>query len=126
MPDAHDQLAAIADLQKRYVYTRDQADRWTLLTAPEGPLAGDCEDYAYSIAWLVAGRSWRRFWAMIWRREIELWWTKFHGTGEAHVMVWIKGLGWSDSYYQRWSDAPRHPALRRYGLLRLARTLLLK
>ena len=96
----------LTDLRARYVYTRDKRDRWTLLSAPTGPLRGDCEDWAYTALWLCAGGSWRRFWGMIWRREAELWWTKFHGTGEAHVMLFVRGRGWTDSYYQEWADAP--------------------
>ena len=114
------------DLHRRHEYTRDRRDRWTLLTAPEGPLKGDCEDWAYTVLWLCAGGSWRRFWTMILTREADLWWTKFHGTGEPHVMLWVKDRGWTDSYYREWSVAAKHPPLRRYGPVKLALTLLLK
>ena len=119
----HDPLT---DLQSRYVYTRDTRDRWTLLSAPTGPLHGDCEDWAYTALWLCAAQSWRRFWGMIWRREASLWWTRFHGTGGPHVMLFVRGRGWTDSYYPGWSDHPKHPELRRYGVIKLALTLILK
>ena len=116
----------IADLRARYVYTRDDRDRWTLLTAPGGPLRADCEDWAYTVLWLAAGKSWLRFWTMILRGEADLWWTKFHGTGEPHVMLWVHDRGWTDSYYREWSPVAMHPPMKRYGAVKLAATLLLK
>ena len=116
----------LEDLAARYVYTRDTRDRWTLLTAASGPLEGDCEDWAYSVLWRVAGRSWRRFWAMVLRGEAMLWWTRFHGTGEAHVMLWVADRGWTDSYHRAWSPVAMHPPLKPYGPVKLALTLRVK
>jgi hypothetical protein len=96
--------ADIADLHARFVYTRDPGrDRWTRLDAALGPLRGDCEDWAYTMLWRIAGRSWRRFWWLVLSRRAQLWWTKFHGTGEPH-----------------------HPRLARYSTGLLAATLLIK
>lgn len=117
----------LAAFRRRYRYVRDPGrDRWTLLIAPEGPLCGDCEDYAYTALWIIAGGRRARFWQMIRRREAELWYTRVHGTGEGHVMLFVKGLGWTDSLHKDWSATPHHPMLRRYGALKLALTLILK
>ena len=119
----HDPLA---DLKSRFVYTRDKRDGWTLLSAPTGPLHGDCEDWAYTALWLCAGKSWWRFWWMICTFQAVVWWTKFHGTGEPHVMLWVPGRGWTDSYYPDWSPAPRHPKKWPYLAPVLALVLLIK
>lgn len=113
--------------RRRFRYVRDPwRDRWTLLTAPDGLLEGDCEDYAYTALWIMARGSRKRFWQMLWDRDAELWWTKFHGDGQPHVMLWVKGWGWTDSAYPEWSAEPRHPPMRRYSVPRLMLTLLLK
>lgn len=117
----------VADLTLRYVYTRDPGrDRWTRLDAALGPLQGDCEDWAYTMLWRLAGRSWPRFWGLVLTRRAELWWTKFHGTGEPHVMLWVEGYGWTDSVHRDWSEGPQHPKIKRYSAGLLAATLLIK
>jgi hypothetical protein len=119
--------AEIAALRARYVYTPEPKDRWTLLDAPEGPLTGDCEDWAYTVAWICAGRSWGRFWHMIWSREIEFWFVNFDDRPNSrHMTLFVKGRGWTDSYYWQWSAVPHHTPKKRYGVFKMARTLLLK
>ena len=116
----------LTDLRARYVYTRETRDKWTLLNAPDGPLQGDCEDWAYTMLWICAGGSWLTFWKMLLLQDAELWWTKFHGNGEPHVMLWVRGKGWTDSYYKDWSIVEKHPKLKRYSALSLPLVLLLK
>ena len=116
----------LTDLHTRYVYVRDLNDRWTLLDKPTGPLMGDCEDWAYTVLWLCAGKSWGRFWWLVCTFQAVLWWTKFHGTGGPHVMLWVRGKGWTDSYYREWSATPKHPKKRPYVAPWLALVLLFK
>ena len=116
----------LSDLRARYVYTADKADRWTLLDAPEGPLRGDCEDYALTALWICAGRSWWRLWWLVLTCQAMLWWTKFHGDGEPHVMLWVRGHGWTDSYYRDWSAKPHHPKRWPYAAPLLALVLIFK
>lgn len=117
---------SLDDLRARYVYTRDKKDHWSLLNNPEGPLRGDCEDWAYTVLWICAGGSWLRFWWLVLTCQAMPWWCKFHGNGEPHVMLWVKGRGWTDSYYREWSDTPQHPKKIPYIAPILALTLLLK
>jgi hypothetical protein len=52
----------IDDLATRFVWTRDRVDGWRILTAPTGPLRGDCDDFAATALWLAEGKSMLRFW----------------------------------------------------------------
>lgn len=85
----------ISGLRTRFRWTRDARDRWTLLDAPEGPLAGDCEDFALTAAWLVCDRSWARFWGLVLTFRAVFWWTRL-SSGEGHWMLWMAGRGWID------------------------------
>lgn len=96
----------IADLRARFIWTADKRDHWTLLDAPTGPLRGDCEDYALTALWLCAGRSWGRLWWMICTFQAMLWWTRFNGGG--HIILWVRGRGWTDSAYRGWSKWAVH------------------
>lgn len=115
----------LQDLRNRFRYKADRGDRWNLLDAPTGPLEGDCEDFALTTLWLVAGKSWGRLWwlvltcqAMIWQAQLV--------PGEGHRMLWVRQYGWIDNNQQQWS--PKPPASRRWPIFAplLALTLLLK
>lgn len=45
-----------------------------------------------ALADLHARFVWTRFWWMVLRGQAVLWWTKFHGTGEPHVVGAGPGL----------------------------------
>ena len=116
----------LADLQARFVWTRDKRDRWTLLDAPTGPLCGDCEDWSYTALWLCAGKSWGRFWWLVCMFQAWFWLTRVHGTGELHFMLWVRGRGWTDNIHPEWSAKPHHPRMVPYLPPLLAFVLLIK
>ena len=89
--------AALADLRRRFQYTSDRGDRWTLLDAPTGPLRGDCEDWSYTAAWLLAGRSWLRFWWWVFTCQMVFW--RATTGGDGHMMLWVRGRGWIDNIH---------------------------
>ena len=116
----------IADLRLRFVYRAETRDRWTLLTAPTGPLTGDCDDYALTALWLCAGRSWWRLWWLVISCQAMLWLTRVHGTGDLHIMAWVRGRGWTDNVHPDWSQTPHHPRWVPYLAPFMALALLLK
>lgn len=116
----------LADLHARFVWTRDKRDRWTLLDAPKGPLRGDCEDFAYTTLWLLSGKSWARFWWLVCTFQAVFWFTRVHGKGEKHVMLWVRGKGFTGSLHPEWSAKPHHPRMVPYIAPILAFVLLVK
>lgn len=104
----NDISAAVRDLRRRFTWRRDQGgDRWRILTAPAGALVGDCEDYALTLAWILAGRSRRGLWRDVILLRSVVWFCVTE-RGEGHAMLWRRGLGWSDNIYRGWSATPRH------------------
>ncbi len=107
----------------RFIYKSDRVDRWTILSDDRG-WEGDCDDFALTVLWQVAGKSWLRLWwlvltcqAMIWRADT---------AAGPHVMLWVKGRGWIDNWYPEWGPKPRHRRRWPYIAPLLAIVLLLK
>ena len=96
----------IEDLSRRFQYTSDRADKWTVLDAQSGPLRGDCEDFSLTALWLLAGRSWPRLWWMVLTFQAVFWHARL-SNGGGHVMLWVRGYGWIDNIYPTWSPVPR-------------------
>jgi hypothetical protein len=115
----------ITDLIARFSYTADKRDRWTLLDAPTGPLRGDCEDYSLTALWICAGRSWLRLWWLVATFQAMIWLTRT-ASGQMHVMLWVRGRGWTDNIYPQWSSKCRHPKIAPYLAPLLAVVLLAK
>lgn len=103
--------AALRDLRRRFTYRPDGGlDRWRILRAPAGPLVGDCEDYALTLAWILAGKSLARFWLDLVLCRSVIWFC-LSPRGRGHAMLWRRGRGWSDNIYRGWSPRPRHRRL---------------
>lgn len=57
---------AAADLlNSRFQYRPDGIDSWRILDTSRPAVRGDCDDYAVTIAWLIADQSPRRFFWML-------------------------------------------------------------
>lgn len=81
------------DLRARYSYRVETRDRWTILSAPVGWLSGDCDDFALTAAWLLAGRSiWRMLWWIATFRLMP--WSTVTEWGAPHMALWVRGRGW--------------------------------
>lgn len=91
------------DLRGRFTYLADVRDRWTVLDAPTGPLWGDCDDFALTALWLLAGRSWLRMLWLIATFQACMWRTRT-GSGLGHMMLWVRGSGWICNIYPTFGD----------------------
>lgn len=98
-------MTPIEDLNARFTYASDgdqHGDRpaWFVLT-DDGPVKGDCEDYALTLAWLECGRSWPRFlWSLLRGR-----WQIWSGTaGDTRHAVLRDGRTgeWADNIWREW------------------------
>lgn len=86
------------DLNARFRYKLDRP--WRILKG-DGPLVGDCEDYALTLAWMLSGRSMVRFWIdMILLRHVI--WIGRTPSGETHAVLWSRGQGWIDNIQRKW------------------------
>jgi hypothetical protein len=88
-----DWIDPLDDLRLRFLYRSEVKDRWSVLTAPEGPLEGDCDDFAVTAAWILSGQSWRRLLWNIATLRMVLWSVKTPW-GAGHVALWVRGKGW--------------------------------
>jgi len=87
-------MVNLQDLNKRFVYTREKHDKWTILDDPQGSLEGDCDDYALTVAWLLAGKSrFKLFLGILFCRYV-LWYCTYDVGG--HIILRYKGR-WVDN-----------------------------
>jgi len=104
-------MMTLAEFNERFVYTPDRGrDRWSILTAPTGPLYGDCEDYALTVLWIEAGCSEPDMHRMVRRGGAALWFTHTPPPRNiGHMMLWRRGKGWIDNNHPHWSKTARYP-----------------
>lgn len=98
------------DLRAHFVYKADRRfGGWRLLA--NAPYAGDCEDFALTAAWIMAGRSrLRLIWWIITCRAV-FWFVRAEGSGETHWTLWLRGHGWTCNIYPTWQPKTRHRRL---------------
>ena len=78
-------------------------DSWRILDETE---RGDCDDHAVTAAYIVSGGILRMFLGVLTRRVAFYWcWTD---AGQAHVVVWLKSVGFVDNLDPRISDKKQH------------------
>jgi hypothetical protein len=104
---ATDPLEVLAQLVQDFTYRADvKGDCWRVLPG-SGPVFGDCEDFALSLGFRLAGGSWWRFlWHLLIRRSV-IWYCRT-SKGGGHAVLWHHGTGWADNIFPNWSAAPRH------------------
>lgn len=101
------------DLARRFIYRPDgRVDSFRILSAPFGPLEGDCDDFAVTALWLAAGRSMARFWLMLATGRARIWRTRTP-TGGRHAVLWVDGLGFIDNWTPDWRPETQHTLVRR-------------
>ena len=96
----------IEDFARRYVYRADKRiDSFRIIWKPEGPMHGDCDDFAATALWLAEDRNLRFFWfslilgrAAIWRCVTD--------KGERHAVLWHRDYGWIENNRKGWTDEP--------------------
>jgi hypothetical protein len=113
---------SLDELTQNFRYVPDRKDKWTLLGGNQWE--GDCEDFALTALWLVAGKSWLRLWYLVITFQAMLWlaWTP----AGLHMMLWVRGKGWIDNWYPTWSSKTRHKRIAPYLAPMLAFVLLIK
>ena len=85
----------LEEFNERWVYEVDKVDGWSVTTQ------GDCDDYALSVAWIMADYSWIKFWFNVWTFR-----TTFHRvhTGlEPHIVLRHKGQ-YIDNITKEWQE----------------------
>ena len=92
----------ISDLRKKFEYTSDKVDGWRILKG-DGPLRGDCDDFAITALWIEADQSMVKFWWMLNTCQAAIWYTKT-SRGVGHNMLWVKGKGWIDNNHPYWGE----------------------
>lgn len=104
----------IDDLRNRFVYTSDKlVDSVRILSAPTGPLRGDCDDFAATALWLAEGQSMWNFWGALLSGRAAIWRTRT-AEGANHAILWHRSYGWIENGRPRWRDAPAADLTLRY------------
>lgn len=90
-----------------FTYQADAGgDCWRVLSR-SGPVEGDCEDFALTLAYRLAGGAW---WCLLWHlllRKSVIWYC-VTATGGGHAVLWHRGAGWADNIFPSWSARHRH------------------
>lgn len=98
----------LAELRADFTYRADTGrDRWRVLRGRDGVI-GDCEDFALTLAWRLAGQSWLRFWWHLFTLKSVVWYSKTVGSGTAHAVLFHRGVGWADNIYPQWRPKTLH------------------
>jgi len=85
----------VQDLNNRFQYKRDSEqyglqERWAILRNPEGPLVGDCEDYALTALWMLKGKDDAALHQSLKTGEAKIWFC-YTPNGEAHAVLEFNG-----------------------------------
>jgi predicted transglutaminase-like cysteine proteinase len=91
----NDIIAVQKNLNNRFVYINDMKDSWNILTK-EGKIVGDCEDYILTLMYILSSKSCLKMSLSILSMKFVIWYCKSPG-GENHVVLWIRGIGWTDN-----------------------------
>lgn len=97
----------LTDLRNRFVWTKDKLEGWRVLSSLTGPLKGDCDDFAMTALWIMAGKSWLRVWWLILTCQAAVWYCHSE-RGNGHAVLWLRGHGWIDNIYPHWATTTRH------------------
>ena len=92
----------IDDLAARFEWVHDgKIDSFRILDNPEGPLRGDCDDFAVTALWITEGRSMARFWTALTTFRAVLWYVQGESFA-SHMILRHKALGWIDNQNPAW------------------------
>jgi len=101
--------SALAQLRRLFTYRADAwFDLWQVMRpSAAGRLVGDCEDFSLTLAYLLAGRSWPRFWWHQITGKSVIWFCRMDD-GQGHATLWHRGSGWVDNVVPFWRPASPH------------------
>ncbi|MFD1342870.1 hypothetical protein [Litorisediminicola beolgyonensis] len=114
-----DPKQAIARLNAQFVYRPDpeMIGPWKIMRPEGGFLRGDCEDYALTLAFELAGRSRLRFWWHLLTLRSVIWATRSARRGVPHAALWHRAEGlslkgrWADNITGEWRERTPHTRL---------------
>ena len=98
---------SLIQFNERFRWMRDVGlDSWRVLKPRlNGWYFGDCDDYALTVLWIMAGHSKLRMALWLITFKAVFWQVKSPG-GEQHIILWIRGKGWIDNIYPHWRERP--------------------
>jgi len=96
---------AVEKVNGLFVYEYDKvqynaSDYWRVLDVDAEKDEGDCEDYALTVAWLLAGRSRIKFLWMLLTRKFRICYVTVNGGG--HAILHHEGL-YVDNWKRKWT-----------------------
>ena len=100
--DKHQAVEKVNSLFE-YQYDSEQynvADYWRILDTSLDKDQGDCEDYALTVAWLLASQSRLKFLWMLFTRKIKICFISYSGGG--HAVLEYDGL-MVDNWKRTWT-----------------------
>ena len=105
----------LSRLAREFSYSSDGfLDSWKIHSrrGADGRIRGDCEDFALTLAWRLAGESWfRLLWHLLSLKSV-IWHVtsvqKDGSRGGGHVALWHRGSGWADNIYPAWKGSTPH------------------
>jgi hypothetical protein len=94
MDDANATMQAV---KSRFKWVSDgEVDSYHIM-ASEGPIDGDCDDFAITVLWELAGCSrWRFLWWLVSFKGV-LWFVR-DPKGARHITLWVRGVGYTDNW----------------------------
>lgn len=96
---------AVEKVNNLFVYQYDTeqynaADYWRVLDVDAEKDEGDCEDYALTVAWLLAGRSRLKFLKMLFKKEFQI---CFISTSVGGHAILKHGDLYVDNWKRKWT-----------------------
>lgn len=98
-----------AQFRHRFKYKKDAFPDFRILDRE--PWAGDCKDYATTMAWLVAGKSRWKMWRNILTFRSIFWVVLSNGRNRFHMVLWHRGKGYTDNIADYWGRRTPHRRL---------------
>lgn len=110
----------VAEFIERFVPGPDSPDPnkkdvWRIIDEP--PSTGDCEDFALTVAYILAGRSTTRMRQKFEAGEFQLWFvraTTARSKDVGHAVLYVAGRGWMDNLDPAWRATTPHRKVHRY------------
>ena len=97
----------VDEFVQRFKYTPDKRGSWDILDPHDQEPKGDCEDFALTVAWILAGESWLGLvMDMLLFRSVV--WLGRADNGEPHAFLWRRGEGWIDNIHPEWHNRTPH------------------
>jgi len=91
-------------LKARFTWESDgRIDSYHIL-AKSGPVSGDCDDFASTMSYSESGSKVKMFFNIVTGRH-RFYWCR-SPSNEAHVILWVKGKGYTDNIFPSYRPEP--------------------